>query len=267
MKFNPKEIKYIFFDVDGTLYNKQKEYFPGRGSIADSHNFLRYFAYQKAVEGVLNFADAVVKEYRKHIQEGTLVQAVQQIPEGIKQEYDNLVIRHGSNGKVFAHEFCTDSSFLARIINKIDFKSILPKDQELQNMINQLKGSSYKLGILTTEVYGTVEQVFDALGLSVQDFSVDTGTKYPIFCAENIANKKPSNEGFMRIIESTKPEHPGQILYVGDHIKKDVEAAMKNGLQAALITYAGNEKISYNKINNKEFVIIGKLTDLIDLLI
>lgn len=257
MTFKKSELTHIIFDIDGTLYNKKREYKPGKGSIEDAHEFFRYSTFSKALEskGMFDHDDLtnrVVEEYKKRNKEGTLLKAVEEFPEELKKRYKELLKKHGSNGKVFVNEFGTNSSFFAKIVGNVDFKVILTEDKELQKMVKELKQKGYKLGILTTEIYETVQTVADILGISLDDFKLETSTRYPMLCSENVKEKKPSPEGFKKTIQITNVKSPRQIVYVGDHFKKDIEASLNCGLQAVQVTYDGTEKISFESCPIKE---------------
>lgn len=271
MAFKKSEITHIIFDVDGTLYNKKREYKLGKGSIEDAHEFFRYTAFSQALnsKGVFNQDDLtnkVVEEYKKRNKEGMLLKAIEEIPQDLKNSYKELLKKHGSNGKVFVNEFGTDSGFFAKIVGNVDFETILTEDKELQKLVQELKQEGYKLSILTTEIYNTVQTVADVLGLSLNDFKIETGTQYPILCSENVKEKKPSPEGFQRLIQITNVISPRQIVYVGDDFKKDVEAPLNCGLQAIQVTYDGTGKISFEscpiKEEQEQFAKIDKVYDL-----
>lgn len=266
---------HVVFDVDGTLYDKRREYLPGRGSIEGAHEFFRYATFSAALEqGHISDEDElverVVTEYQRRNRNWSLLCAIGKFPERLRHNYHQLVRKHGSNGKVFVNEFGADSGFFARIVGQTDFRSILAVDKKLQAMVGDLKIRGYKLGILTTEIYSTVEIVFDILGLSIDDFRMDTGTDYPLLCSENVADSKPSPEGFLRLIEINGVDSARKIVYVGDDFKKDVEASLKVGLQAVHVTYDGTEYISFEECTvegkRKKYVKIDKVCDLVTVL-
>ena len=92
-----------------------------------------------------------------------------------------------------------------------------------------------------------------------------------VYAAEK-TKRKPFKEAFMQAIGENKPE---ECIMIGDDFQRDIEGALKAGLQA--IYYKPNdidkiEKISYYKFNNgveeKEFkyYTISKLDEIIDIL-
>ena len=246
--FEASRIEHVIFDVDGTLYDKSIEYKPGRGSIQTAHDFFRFLAWQHLKESgsADEVALALVKEYKERAAvAGALSQRVEKIREDLKSEFLQKVEQHGSNGKVFVNEFRLDSGYLnGELLQHIEFGSILPRDPKLRDLFLTLKERGYGLGILTTEAYQTVVAVANALGFDLGMFSMPTGDHFPILCSENVKNKKPSPDGFLRLIDIYKTRDPKAIVYVGDHFGKDVEAALKVGLQAVHVT-TGVKDIEY----------------------
>lgn len=263
-EFNSEKIKIIVFDVNGTFYDKNKEYTKGAGTIQSAQNFFQINAYQKLSKDKTTLekvSEELILEYNKLIEEGRLKEELENIPADIKRKYEEKVKECGSNGKVFVKLFGAKSNYLHEMLKNIKFKSILSENKELKEVIYYLKRKNYKLGILTTEVYETIKIISKQLGLDINDFYMDTGDEYPILCSENVKDKKPSNEGFEKILKIYKVENPREIVYVGDHFMKDIEAPIKVGLQAIQIESSQNdisketvkfdgEEIEYMKINS-----------------
>ncbi|MBU0665757.1 MAG: HAD family hydrolase [Nanoarchaeota archaeon] len=233
--FDVGSIEVVVFDVDGTLYRKDIEYTPGHGSVQTAHDFFRFLAFQRLrTQGAVpsEVSQRLIDEYGQRVEDGTLVDVVASIPDEIRGDYTGLVNHYGSNGKVFLNKFGTESSFLQQMLSHIKFDTILGADPRLQKTFDTLRQRGYRLGILTTEVYDTVAQVADVVGFQLGQFDMDTGDNYRILCAENVTDKKPSPEGFHRIVELYGVQNPRSVVYVGDHFGKDVEAPLKAGLQA-----------------------------------
>ncbi|MBD3313515.1 HAD hydrolase-like protein [Candidatus Woesearchaeota archaeon] len=251
---------YIIFDVDGTLYDKSRVYNKELGSIMDSHLFLRYATYFKLKSsGKKNLectADQVISEYNEHICNKTLLDAIKHFPEDMVKEYLGLVKRNISNGNVFVNEFGASRDYLARILGNIDFRNILVEDQRLQETIHNLKNKKCALGILTNEVYSTIEKVFEVLGLEMKDFKLETGTEYPIACKETGVSK-PDIESFRHLLELNhiKPENS---TYIGDSISKDIKPSLEAGMLAVLVNYESEEPI----MSCAEYKIINSIYEL-----
>ncbi|MBL7051177.1 HAD family hydrolase [Candidatus Woesearchaeota archaeon] len=262
-KFNKDIVKHVIFDIDGTLYEKNKEYKQGKGSVQTAHDFFIFSAWHlmsnkpsqhKKIADYL-IADHLVEEYGFHAKQGTLKQEIEKIPEKSKLEYLSKLKKHGSNGKTFNNEFnLNNSKFLHEtMIQHIDFHSILNKDEKLQGTFDYLKNKDYNLGILTTETYKTAKDVASAMGFDLKDFHMGPGIGQLILCSKNVKNKKPSLEGFEKLINIYKPSNPSEIVYVGDHLIKDIETPLKLGIQAIHVTNKTDKIIHKTlKINNQD---------------
>ena len=234
-KFDQSRINCVGVYVDGTLYRKDVEYIPDHGSIQDSHDFFRFSAYERLKQGQSpeQISQELVALYKAAIQEGTLKTFIDSVPDGLKSELGELIPRHrSSNARVMMDLFGTSSTFLHEMLSSIDFDFILAADPKLRQLIERLKDSGYKLGILTTEVYDTVQKVLRILGLDITDFHINTGHQIPILTTENVKEKKPSAEGFERLVKGFGASSPNNVVYVGDHIVKDIEGSIRCGLQS-----------------------------------
>lgn len=257
--FQATDIKTVIFDVDGTLYRKEEEYVEGRGSIQTAHDFFRYSAFQRLPnEDPLKLAEELDQEYQR-LKDGGLIEAVQAIPQDVKDQFEAFIKQYGSNGKALKGEFGVDSGYLQRMLSNIDFESVLCEDPELVATFEHLKNQGYNLGMLTTEVFKTVDTVARVMGFDLADFEMDTGDEYKILCSENVAEKKPSLEGFLRLIDMYGDSR--SIVYVGDKKEKDVEPPLETGMQAIHVVNkgprvemdtvnVGNEIRGYARINN-----------------
>lgn len=242
-KFDPSKIEIVVFDVDGTFYNKEQEYISGVGSIQTAHDFFRYLAFQRLCKGTdspQKIAEDLVSEYHKRIIDQTLKKRVASISDSKKARYANILTLYKSNGQLFTGEFGVSSTYLHEMLKYIKFESVLKANPELQSTFSYLKAKGYDLGILTTEVFETVKAVADVMGFDLSDFYMNTGDKYQILCAENVKQKKPSLEGFIRLNQIYGVDDPSKIVYVGDVFSKDVEPPLKCGQQAIQIVNSGS---------------------------
>ncbi|MFH1916236.1 MAG: HAD family hydrolase [Nanoarchaeota archaeon] len=249
------QITHILFDVDGTLYDKNKEYVSGNGTIMDSHEFFRYGAFMWRLSG-LKLEDAsgmIVAEYQGLAETRKLRSWIDAVPVEIKRLYAGFLQQYGSNGNVFHHRFGTSKSFLACLLEHIDFGSLLCPDDETISAISHLK-EQYHLGIITNETYKTTCAVICASGLSLDDFSLPTGTNYPVFCRET-GVAKPNPASFQHAIDVLSID-PGKCVYVGDSVEKDVLPAKEVGMRPVLIVYGQDIK------ERDRYVQIGYLSDL-----
>ena len=75
--FDPKIIEHVIFDVDGTMYRKDLEYRPGKGSIQTAHDFFKYKAHEMLARGKnpLEIKKELAEEYQERARGGTLPSA------------------------------------------------------------------------------------------------------------------------------------------------------------------------------------------------
>jgi HAD superfamily hydrolase (TIGR01549 family) len=253
-----KNITHIFFDVDGTLYDKNKEYIAGKGSVDDAHKFFRYQTYELALKNHENMqfvAEESVRQYKMAMEQGVLQQTISYFPEELKKRYNDLVNKHESNGKLFMNEFGTSIDYFARIVEHVDFDSILLPDPFLQETIQYLKREGYSLGILTNEVYATIVKISRAMAFSIRDFSLNTGTEYPIFCKET-GTSKPDISSFVHALKMNNIL-PQKAAYVGDSYSKDIVPALSAGMTAIHIKHS-----EPGILQVKEYTQIGAIQDL-----
>ncbi len=269
-KYQPQQISLVLFDIDGTLYDKNKEYVTGSGSIQTAHDFFRFSAWDRLMRGNApdDVAEELVEEYRDHIKKpGSLEQAIKSIPQESKEAYLAKVEEHGSNGKVFKNEFGTDSKYLHKqMLQHIRFSEVLAKDERLVNLFESLQAKGYGIGVITTETHKTVHDVAEALGFDPTIFYVDTDDDYHMLCSENVKDKKPSPEAFLRAIELYGRKGKEEtVVYVGDHKNKDVFGSMNVGMQAVHVKNNGQEpNLETMDINGtaREYAEIGSVYDL-----
>ncbi len=265
-------IEKVVFDMDGTLYRKDIEYSHGAGTIQTAHDFFRFLAYDRMTKNKdlpEKILDELVQEYHTRTKNMTLQQAIDNVPDETKTSYLKLVEEYSSNGKVFAGEFGTSNTFLHQMIENIDYDSILVENPQLQQTMQHLKNQDYGLGILTTDTFGTLSKVMKVLGLNLEDFHMNTGDEYPVLCAENVPQKKPSPDGFNRIAEIYQDVDPSTILYIGDHFEKDIETSLRAGFQAIHVVPSGPKmelKTADIDGTQKEYIQVNDVSVVKDLL-
>lgn len=270
-KNNLNLVKYIVFDVDGTLYDKNKIYDYSYGSIQESQDFFRFLAYdklKKTNKSLEEVAKELVLEYNLNMDSGELLNSINTVHGDIREEYLEKIKKYGSNGKVFVNEFNSDSKYLHKnMLSHIRYDLILKPDINLKKIFKYLINKKYKLAMLTTETFNTVEKVSNAMNFDLNMFYMNTNSKYPILCSENVKEKKPSSEGFEKILESFNVKNPKEVIYIGDSFEKDIEAPLKLGIQAIHVKKINSpnkeilEKTSINNID-KEYIRINDIYQL-----
>ncbi|MFW5745932.1 MAG: HAD family hydrolase [Nanoarchaeota archaeon] len=227
------DLSVLVFDMDGTLYNKARVYNPRTGSVQDSQDFFRYNAFSALRQGAdpITVSARLIAEYKKRLADHTLLDAVRVIPNSVKTEFATCLRKHGSNGKVFIHEFGLDPSYLQELLTHTDFAHILRPDPALDTALQKLK-PHYRIGAFTSDMYATFLNACQGLKINPTIFNMTTGTKYPILCGENVTDKKPSEQGFQKILQIYRDVTPDSIAYIGDHLQKDIIPALRCGMQA-----------------------------------
>jgi len=244
---NSNDISLIVFDVDGTLYDKDVEYNASAGSIQTSHDFFRYSAHKLLKDGCdpVEASELLINDYRQAMADGTIKERVASIPEEIRQEFDGLIEKCGSNGRVFDYHHGLKekglNNYLHNMLKHINFSLLLRKDDNLASTFAYLKDKGYQLSILTTEVFSTVETVSRVLGFDLKDFelahnhhllySEKDKKSYPIICRNNCEDAKPSVTGFVNISKITGIPLE-KMAYVGDSLSKDVKPPLSIGMKA-----------------------------------
>ncbi len=237
--FDLEKVETIIFDVGGTLFREDREYVSGIGSVQNSFDFFRFLSWElikKHGWDAHNAARWIRKKYKEAIEGGSLRECLDEINDQIKEEYLWCFQKHLNDDILCACEYgLKDYSFFhEEMINFIDFKKLLIPDLRLYALIAGLKEQGFSLGILSSESFPVVQNIFEALGLPLSWFFMDTEGKYPIFCAENICKKDFLSKNYKRLKKSClcPNESSKTILYVGDHLERDVKAPLNEGLQA-----------------------------------
>jgi len=237
-KCDLRKLKTIVFDVSGTLFQEDKEYISGCGSLNDNFNFLRFYVWdlvKKRGWDAYNAARWTMKKYKELKEREDLKNYLARIDEQVKEEYNWALEKYLNDDILCACEFGVrdHSFFYDQMINYIDFKKILVPDLKLYALMDGLKEKGFSLGILSSESFVVIQKIFEALGLSLSWFFMDTKEKYPIFCAESICKKDFLSKNYKRLKKTclSQNDDAQTLLYVGDHLKRDVEAPLGEGFQ------------------------------------
>lgn len=255
IEFDVSVIDFLLFDFDGTLYDKIKEHNPGKGSVEDAHEFFILNAWHMISGGMDPEETAVYleAEYKRRVEDNTVNEGIRQVPDDVVEHYKCLVNKAGANSIVFVEEFGLHQTFLQGMFKNINFKEILGSDQRLCDVMKVLR-TRYTLGMLTTDVFGTVKTATEVLGLDYRDF-VFVEDEYGILCSENTAMTKPYPDSFLKAAKIWGVDDSRKIAYIGDKFRKDVEAPLKCGLQAIHVLNEGNDNICFKtaEINEESF--------------
>jgi len=201
-----------------------------------------------------DISSQLIREYAIVLKDGSLRQIVDDIPRGLKSEFEGLVVSYGSNGNVFKkYHKVPINNYLHEMLSHIDYSVTIGRDQDLIDSISYLKSHNYVLGIITTEVYSTVIQALKALGLDIDDFFfkdvkdkfllMNSLAYYPIVCAENTKEKKPNTEAFEKVL-TVLDISPASCVYVGDSFAKDIIPPLTLGMNAIYISAGADVAIA-----------------------
>lgn len=131
-----QEIKFLCFDVDGTLYR----------DVPEIWNAIQSKIYDQIIQ-------------KKHWDE-------ERTASEFRRSYEQL----GSSTKVLESFGIDGQSFFTEVFKDVDFSKYIKRDQMLSELINRLK-ARYKVGILSNGNSVAVRKKLRAIGLSTELFS------------------------------------------------------------------------------------------------
>ena len=226
-------IKKVIFDIDNTLIPWKKEYFN------EIYNVLKDLQIKCTTEDFKNITKAL-EEYEK---------------EHLKFKKDVMLnFINNYTGKTYPKEF------MDNIIEK--WSNCVPETlpDETIKMLEYVK-NKYEVVILTD--WYKEQQVKRLEKTKILKYFSE------VYCAEN-TKRKPYKEAFMQAIGTYKPE---QCIMIGEDFERDIEGALKAGLQAIYYNPKSEEKtpiISYYSINDNtekiKYYTISKLEEITEIL-
>lgn len=185
-------IKHVWFDLEETLTIRSDEF-------NDAHNQLRYET----------FAEAVGKP----------------LTEELKQEFENLYAKHGSNSAVF-RSLGRSSDFWQKRLSSLDKTKYYKPVKTVYTTLKRLK-KKVPISIFTNLKPDDVESTLKII-------KVDKAWFKFIITGDDIKERKPALDGFYKMIKRSGVP-PEQILYVGDREKVDILPAKKVGMKTCLV--------------------------------
>jgi len=185
-------IKHVWFDLEGTLSIFTTEFH-------DAHNELRYKTYA-----------AVVKK---------------PITEELKQEYETLYKKYGSNSAVFRH-LGLPSDYWQTYSNTLDAVKFYKPEPQVYRTLEKLK-DIIPISIFSNVKSERIMRTLTAIGVSPAWFTY-------LLTGDDIRERKPALDGFRVMIEKSKLS-PQEILYVGDRVDVDIKPAKLVGMKTCLL--------------------------------
>ncbi len=185
-------IKHVWFDLEGTLTIRSDEF-------NDAHNQLRYETYAEVVGKPLT--------------------------EKLKQDFENLYAKHGSNSTVFRSLGCA-SDFWQKRFNTIDKTKYYKSVKTIYTTLKKLK-DKVPISIFTNLKPDEVESTLKIINVDKSWFKF-------IISGDDIKERKPALDGFYLMIKKSGLP-PKEILYVGDRVNVDVLPAKQVGMKTCLV--------------------------------
>ena len=224
-------IKHIFFDLDHTLWDFEKN------SAATFQFIFKELKVDFSLETFLEFYNPINHYYWKQYRENKITE--------IELRFLRLEKTFNKMNVSFTHELIDQFSEL--YIQELSKNTILFKDTVTVLEYLNLK---YTLHIITNGFENVQQKKLKNSGID-HFFEV-------VLTAEKIGIKKPKPEIFLSALKSAnaQPEHS---LMIGDSLEADIQTPLKLGLQAIHIN-------SHNEQHHEECLIIDKLMDLTNLL-
>lgn len=147
----------------------------------------------------------------------------------LKKEYDNLFEKYKSNSAVFV-SLGRPSSFLADCLGSVDPKTLYQlTDKEIPSILKELKD------IVSISIFSNnnVRKLLPALGIDPAYFTYILGPT-------SVKKPKPALDGFYQMIDLSKSV-PGEILFIGDDVAKDLLPAKELGILTGLLWKTSSE--------------------------
>jgi len=185
-------IKHVWFDLEGTLTIRSDEF-------NEDYNQLRYETYAEVVGKPLT--------------------------EELKQDFEKLYAKHGSNSAVFRSLGCA-SDFWQKRFNSLDKTKYYKPVKTIFTTLRKLK-EKVLISIFTNL---KPEEVKNTLKI----INVDKSWFKFIVSGDDIKERKPALDGFYLMIEKSGLP-PEEILYVGDRVKVDILPTKEVGMKSCLV--------------------------------
>jgi len=229
----PKDINVIFFDVDSTLFDKEKAHRMALQRIKQKHDIFNDIdkseildAFERADKGcVEDFDNGVPMEDIRWKRSEQLVKSIR-IPEDFTGTFHK------------------------------DFQNIYPCiEVEIEGAVETVKTlhKDYELGIITNSTKETQFKKLNAL--DIKDYFGE------FIFSESVGSRKPDEKIFYIAVERVD-EEPENCLYVGDSFKRDVKGANKIGMHTCWFNRGGKRKIE-QEVADLEITELKQLLDIL----
>ena len=159
------------------------------------------------------------------------------------EEYEKLYEQHQHSNSAVFRSLGMPAGYWSDHLSGSELHSLV--DNKIPEILEKLKE------IVPISIFSNIN-----LDKVLPTFHIDPKLFTHILSSSMVKEPKPALEGFYKIIELSKLP-PEEILYIGDHIGKDILPAKKVGLKAGLI-WSSSPEADYNFKNFSEILDIFK---------
>jgi len=182
----------------------------------EPHNRLRYESYSKVVN--------------------------KEVTSELMAEYEKLYEKNQRSNSAVFRSLGMASGFWSGIIYSLNPKTFYSlTDEKIPEVLNEMRN------IIPISIFSNLDQdkALPALGIDIKWFTY-------ILTASMVKNPKPALDGFYKMIElSNLP--PEEILYVGDHLGKDILPARSLGIKTGFI-FGTEKEADYSFVDFKDIL-------------
>ncbi|RLG04972.1 MAG: hypothetical protein DRN61_01990 [Thaumarchaeota archaeon] len=119
------------------------------------------------------------------------------------------------------------STFYDKLVGKLAPEKLIKPSSSMLEMLLEFKKMGLKIGCHTNASRKLAEKVFKALQIDPRIFDV------LVTCDD--ADPKPTPSGYLKILKALKLK-PGEVMYVGDRWRVELEPARRLGMKTVLIS-------------------------------
>ncbi|HWB39169.1 MAG TPA: HAD family hydrolase [Candidatus Saccharimonadales bacterium] len=141
------------------------------------------------------------------------------------REYCAIYVQQGTHSAAF-RSLGLPSDFWQLRFAKLDEEKYYAPDERVYATLNKIRN------VVPISLFSNAKP--DRIARTLKVIEVDSGWFTHILSGDEVPERKPELHGFHRLIELSALD-PGEILYVGDRVKADIDPAKSLGMQTALV--------------------------------
>lgn len=146
------------------------------------------------------------------------------VDDALINEYEELYKKHSNSNAAAFRSLGKSANFWSERIHSVDPKELYTlADPSVPDILQTLKAR------LPISIFSNIqlEKILPALGIEPSLFT-------HILSAGMVKEPKPALDGFYKMIELSQLP-PAEILYIGDHVEKDVRPAKRVGIKSGIL--------------------------------